>query len=221
MASVTHRCAWLFSGAASSRAYTAATCGRSRADVDAVLRQPRARRRPTTTAGDSAARGSYGDYDAAIDDPAIDAVVIAVPPRFHLDLTLRALAAGKHVLVEKPAFLTMADYETVRTARDRAGRVVLVGENDHYKPLAVRLRALLADGVIGEMVFAHFMTLAQTAEDGRRLAQRRNDGRRRRVLRGRHPLAAPGRQPRPADHRHPAATGRRCRGPGRTRVRKA
>ena len=47
---------------------------------------------------------SYGGYRAAIDDPAIDAVVIAVPPKFHLDLTLQALAAGKHVLVEKPAF---------------------------------------------------------------------------------------------------------------------
>ena len=115
-------------------------------------------------------RGSYGDYNTAIDDPSIDAVVIAVPPRFHLDLALRALAAGKHVLVEKPAFLTMADYERVRTARDRAQRVVLVGENDHYKPLAVRLRELVADGVIGEMVFAHFMTLARklkTADDWR------------------------------------------------------
>ena len=104
---------------------------------------------------------SYGDYEAAIDDPATDGVVIAVPPRFHLDLALRALAAGKHVLVEKPGFLTMADYETVSTARDRADRVVLVGENDHYKPLAVCLRQLLADGVIGEMVFAHFVTLAK------------------------------------------------------------
>jgi predicted dehydrogenase len=114
--------------------------------------------------------GTYGDYDTAIDDPSIDAVVIAVPPRFHLELALRALAAGKHVLVEKPAFLTMPDYERARAARDRSGRVVLVGENDHYKPLAVRLRALVADGVIGEMVFAHFMTLAhrlKSADDWR------------------------------------------------------
>ena len=114
--------------------------------------------------------GTYETYSAAIDDPAVDAVVVAVPPRFHLDLTLQALAAGKHVLVEKPAFLSMADYEQVATARDRAGRVVLVGENDHYKPLAVTLRALVADGVIGEMVFALFTTIARrlkTAEDWR------------------------------------------------------
>ena len=104
--------------------------------------------------------GTHRDYAEAIADPAIDAVVVAVPPRFHLELTLEALAAGKHVLVEKPAFLTIGDYERVRAARDGAARVVLVGENDHYKPLAVTLRRLLAAGVIGELVFAHFMTIA-------------------------------------------------------------
>ena len=104
---------------------------------------------------------SYADYRGAIDDPGVDAVVVAVPPRFHLDLTLRALAAGKHVLVEKPAFPRLADYERVREARDRAGRVVLVGENDHYKPLAVCLRRLLAEGAIGELILAHFTTLVR------------------------------------------------------------
>ena len=112
----------------------------------------------------------YPAYEAAIDDPLVDAVVVAVPPRFHLDLTLRALAAGKHVLVEKPAFLRIEDYRTVIEARDRARRVVLVGENDHYKPLAVCLRRLIAEGTIGDMVFAHFTTLARkfkSADDWR------------------------------------------------------
>jgi predicted dehydrogenase len=104
---------------------------------------------------------SYGDYRSAIESPEVDAVVVAVPPRFHLELTLQALAAGKHVLVEKPAFLTLADYETVARARDRAGRVVLVGENDHYKPLAVTLRRLLAEGIVGDMLFAHFTTIVR------------------------------------------------------------
>jgi predicted dehydrogenase len=104
---------------------------------------------------------AYADYAAAADDPRIDAVVIAVPPRFHRELALRALAAGKHVLVEKPAFPAMQDYRDVLAARDRARRVVLVGENDHYKPLAVRLRRLLEENVIGDMVFAHFVTIAK------------------------------------------------------------
>ena len=110
---------------------------------------------------DHGGAGSYADYSAAIEDPRIEAVVVAVPPRFHLDLTLQALGAGKHVLVEKPAYLRMEDYQTALQARDRARRVVLVGENDHYKPLAVRLRRLLAEGVIGDMVFGHFSTIAK------------------------------------------------------------
>ena len=105
--------------------------------------------------------GSYGDYRAAIEDPTIDAVVVAVPPAFHLELTRLALAAGKHVLVEKPAFPHLSDYRAVVEARNTSGRVVLVGENDHYKPLAVCLRRLMADGAIGDMVFGHFVTIAK------------------------------------------------------------
>jgi predicted dehydrogenase len=106
-------------------------------------------------------RSAYGDYTSAIRDPAVDAVVIAVPPRFHLDLTLQALAGGKHVLVEKPAYPVMSDYETALEAREASRKVVLVGENDHYKPLAVTLRQLLREDAIGEMVFAHFTTIVK------------------------------------------------------------
>lgn len=103
---------------------------------------------------------SYGNYEAALSDPHVDAVVVAVPPSLHLDLTLRALAAGKHVLVEKPAFPVLDDYRRAVEARNRAQRVVLIGENDHYKPLAVRLRSLLAEDRIGDLLFAHFTTIA-------------------------------------------------------------
>lgn len=115
-------------------------------------------------------QGIHADYTAAIEDPDVDAVVVAVPPHLHLPLTRQALAAGKHVLVEKPAFPRMADYEQVLADRNRADRVVLVGENDHYKPLAVHLRRLLAGDAIGEMIFAHFTTLAhrlKAADDWR------------------------------------------------------
>jgi predicted dehydrogenase len=103
----------------------------------------------------------FTGYEAAIADPGVDAVIVAVPPRFHRDLVLQALAAGKHVVVEKPAFVRAEDYRDVIDARDRAQRTVLVGENDHYKPLAVRLRQLLRDDVIGELVFAQFVSVAR------------------------------------------------------------
>ena len=118
---------------------------------------------------------SYSSYTAAINDSHVDAVVIAVPPSLHHELTLQALNAGKHVLVEKPAFLKTDDYNTIQSARDRTQRVVLVGENDHYKPLAVCLRRLMRKGVIGEMIFAEFRTLAKRlkrAEDWRMVSRR-------------------------------------------------
>ena len=121
---------------ASARRSSAATPAATAAKAEAYCRRV------------SAAPAATRDYARRSTIPRVDAVVIAVPPRFHLDLTLQALAAGKHVLVEKPAFLRMEDYQTVRRRRATAPeRVVLVGENDHYKPLAVTLRRLLADGV--------------------------------------------------------------------------
>ena len=104
---------------------------------------------------------AYSSYSAAIADPNIDALVIAVPPRFHLDLTLQALAAGKHVLVEKPAYPRLADYRAAMDARNKAGRIVCVGENDHYKPLAVCLRRLVKEGALGDMVFAQFTSIVR------------------------------------------------------------
>jgi predicted dehydrogenase len=115
-------------------------------------------------------RMAFGSYDEALADRTVDAVVIAVPPTFHLELAQRALANGKHMLVEKPAFLRTEDYLSIIAQRDQAGRTVLVGENDHYKPLCVCLRRLLADDAIGEMVFGHFTTIAlrlKTADDWR------------------------------------------------------
>jgi UDP-N-acetylglucosamine 3-dehydrogenase len=107
---------------------------------------------------------AFGDYASAIHDPSVDAVVVAVPPRFHLELTLQALHAGKHVLVEKPAFPLRREYDEVRTLQAQTGRVVCVGENDHYKPSAVVLRRLLAEGAIGDLVLAQFTTIAERAK---------------------------------------------------------
>jgi predicted dehydrogenase len=115
---------------------------------------------------------AYAGYAAALADPDVDAVVVALPPRWHLEWTLAAIEAGKHVLVEKPAFLTVDEYERARTARDRAGVSVLVGENDHYKPLAVTLRRLLAEDAVGELSMASFMTVANLPKSA---ADWRND----------------------------------------------
>ena len=88
--------------------------------------------------------GSYADYRAAIDDPAIDAVVVAVPPAFHLELTLRALDAGKHVLVEKPAFPSMPAARRQRRRGSREAR--RARRRNDLQAAGRQLRRVLAKG---------------------------------------------------------------------------
>ncbi|HZJ63090.1 MAG TPA: Gfo/Idh/MocA family oxidoreductase [Kofleriaceae bacterium] len=103
-----------------------------------------------------ALRGTaYPSYEAAIAAPEVDVVAVVTPPESHAELALRALAAGKHVVLEKPAVMRAAEAELVAAAAARAGRRVFVAENYHYKPLLARLRSLLAEGVIGDVLFVH------------------------------------------------------------------
>jgi predicted dehydrogenase len=92
---------------------------------------------------------AFGSYGAALADEAIDVVLVATPPGSHLELTLRALEAGKHVIVEKPPFLRAADFDTVGDAARASGRRVFVAENYYYKPMAEALRGVIAGGDIG------------------------------------------------------------------------
>ncbi len=89
------------------------------------------------------------------DDSGIDAVVLALPPQFHADAIVEAVAAGKHVLVEKPIALTVDDAErAVDTARS-ANRVLLVGHVLRYHPAFERLQGLIADGELGDVGYMH------------------------------------------------------------------
>lgn len=99
--------------------------------------------------------GTFGSYRIALEDRRVDAVLVATPPASHLELTLAALAHGKHVIVEKPAFLRAADVARVEVLAAQAGRQVLVAENYAYKPLALLLRRVIASGELGEILFVH------------------------------------------------------------------
>jgi predicted dehydrogenase len=90
-----------------------------------------------------------------LDDRAIDAVVIATPAATHAALAAEALAAGKHVLVEKPLALSVDDAARVAAAAHAAGRVLLVGHLMVYHPVVVRLREMLASGELGELYYLY------------------------------------------------------------------
>jgi predicted dehydrogenase len=90
-------------------------------------------------------------------------VAVVTPPDSHAELALRALGAGKHVVLEKPALLRAAEVDLVAAAAARARRRVFVAENYHYKPLLARLRGLLAEGVIGDVLFVQINALKHQA----------------------------------------------------------
>lgn len=99
--------------------------------------------------------GFFNDYDEAIESPDIDVVLILTPPDSHLELTLDAIRAGKHVIVEKPPFLNSSDFDIVKEEQSRTGVQVMVAENFFYK-LSLRLiREELEDGTIGEVKFIY------------------------------------------------------------------
>jgi len=95
------------------------------------------------------------DVRQVLDDPAIDAVVIATPNDAHAPLALAALAAGKHVLVDKPFTLTSAEAETVLQAARDAERVVTVFQNRRFDADFLTLRTLIADARLGEIAECH------------------------------------------------------------------
>ena len=96
---------------------------------------------------------AWPSYELAIADATVDAVLVTTPPSEHLRLVTAALHAGKHVIVEKPAFLTSADATDIAGRAARAGRTVLVAENYAYKPLVAALRESVTSGRLGDVRF--------------------------------------------------------------------
>ncbi|HEV7559560.1 MAG TPA: Gfo/Idh/MocA family oxidoreductase [Kofleriaceae bacterium] len=76
----------------------------------------------------------YAGFDRIKDDPAIDAVYIVLPNHLHAEYTVRAAAAGKHVLCEKPMAGTVADAEKMVEACKRADRKLMIGYRIQYEP---------------------------------------------------------------------------------------
>ncbi|SHN42594.1 Gfo/Idh/MocA family protein [Cryptosporangium aurantiacum] len=91
------------------------------------------------------------DYAALVADPDVDAVYVPLPNTEHLEWTLRALAAGKHVLVEKPIVLRGADLARIADAARDADRLVMEAFMYRFHPQQARAAALLADGAVGSL----------------------------------------------------------------------
>jgi len=94
---------------------------------------------------------AHGSYDALLADDDVEAVYVSLPNRGHVEWSMRAVAAGKHVLVEKPLTRRPHEAERLFDAADAAGVHVMEAFMYRHHPQTLRLCELVADGAIGRL----------------------------------------------------------------------
>lgn len=108
------------------------------------------------------------DFDALLANPQVQAVVIATPPAPRAELARRALLAGKHLLLEKPVTLRAGEAEALQRLATERGLTVAVDFEYRAVPLFMQLKALVAAGVLGELVLAKLDWLMGSRADASR-----------------------------------------------------
>ncbi len=93
----------------------------------------------------------FGSYDEMLTSDAIDGVYIPLPTSQHVEWTIRAAEAGKHVLCEKPIALEASEIDGLIAARDRNGVLISEAFMVTYSPVWAKVRELLAGGAIGRL----------------------------------------------------------------------
>lgn len=94
----------------------------------------------------------FESYDALLADPGIDAVYIPLPNHLHVEWSLKALDAGKHVLCEKPMTMKVDEFDALIQKRDESGLLAAEAYMIVHHPQWQLARKLIADGAIGNLV---------------------------------------------------------------------
>ena len=105
--------------------------------------------------------GAFGSYAEALEERDVDVVLITTTPDLHFTLCQQSLAAGKHVIVEKPAFIKSSHFEEIEALAAERNRRVFIAENYFYKPMLKKLREVLSEGLIGEPICMYVNALKQ------------------------------------------------------------
>lgn len=90
-----------------------------------------------------------GNLDEVLARSDVDLIIVAAPNRFHAPLAIRALAAGRHVVVDKPMAMDVAEAEALMAAADTAGRLLSVFQNRRWDGDFLTIRGLIDDGTLG------------------------------------------------------------------------
>ena len=118
---------------------------------------------------------AFGSYDALLADPDIGAVYIPLPNNQHREWTLRALEAGKHVLCDKPAALSYGDAVLMADTAHSANLRLLEGFMWRHHPQHSRIRELVAEGVIGDVVHFRGVFAYPAVRDGNNIRSRQQE----------------------------------------------
>ena len=140
---------WGVLGAAGIAVNRAIPATQSAEGCEVVALASRSLEKARAVAADLGIPRAYGSYQELIDDPDVDAVYIPLPNTLHVEWTAKAMAAGKHVLCEKPIAMTASEAETLIAARDASGRLIEEGFPFVNHPQWAYIRQVLRDGVIG------------------------------------------------------------------------
>jgi D-xylose 1-dehydrogenase (NADP+, D-xylono-1,5-lactone-forming) len=110
---------------------------------------------------------AHGSYEALLADPDVDAIYNPLPNALHVEWSIRALEAGKHVLCEKPLSRRPEDVDRAFDVAEREGRVLAEAFMWRHHPQVARARELLDGGAIGDLriIRAHFAFVAADPED--------------------------------------------------------
>jgi xylose dehydrogenase (NAD/NADP) len=119
--------------------------------VEVVAVASRDPRRAEAYAREHAIERAYGSYEALLEDPDVEAVYISLPNALHVEWTLRALAAGKHVLCEKPLSRRAHEVEEAFDLAEREGLVLSEGFMWRHHPQTRTLARLVSEGAIGRL----------------------------------------------------------------------
>jgi len=107
--------------------------------------------RPRETFARDFGATTYPDFEALCADPTIEAIYIGSPHEYHAAQAIAALAAGKHVLVEKPLALTLADCDAIIEAADKSDTHLIVGHTHGFDPNARAMARLVRSGDLGRL----------------------------------------------------------------------
>ena len=94
---------------------------------------------------------TYENMDEFKNNPAIDAVYVALPNSMHAEYTIRSARAGKHVLCEKPMATTVSDSQAMIKACKDANKKLMIAYRCHYEPTNLRAMQLIRDGKLGKI----------------------------------------------------------------------